>query len=114
MEKSSGLSLVIHKQQEHNRGYEGGRTVCVLQRCLLSAFSATAFSTVGLHVAFEAPTSILTVSMDTAVISHRAIWHTRTGLMQQLSLYFVLITSPNIQTLFFHKNAEVCQPYTGQ
>lgn len=101
MEKSSGRCLVIHRQQEHNRDYEGGRSACVLARCLLSAFGVTALPTVGLCVAFQAPTSILAVSTDTVTASPGAIRHTRTGFVEQLSLYFILVTSPHIQTLIY-------------
>ena len=99
MEKGSGHCLVIHRQQKHNQDHEGGRTVCVLESCLLSVFSVTALSRVGLHVAFEAPTSILAGSMDRVIVSHGTTQHTRTGFMQQLSLYFILVTSQHVQTL---------------
>lgn len=102
----------FYRQQEHNQNYNRGRTSCVLERCLCSAFSGTARSGVGLWVSFKSPASILAVSMDIVIVPHGAIWHAGIGFMKQLCSSLL----PNIFKLyfFFRKHTEICQSFTGQ
>lgn len=106
----------LHRQQERKQNCKGGRTPRVLERCLCSAFGVTGLLGERLCVAFKAISSILAVPRVIIIASCGAKWHAGIGFMEQLSLYFILAASQNIQILFYFplKHTEVCQSFTGQ
>lgn len=117
MEKSSGRCLVIHRQQEHNRACEGGRSARVLARSVFALClwcrspshggAARCLPGSSIHPRREHGHSHSISWSDTA-------YYSRICGAAQFRFYPYYCPAYSNFNFFLHKDAEVCQSYRGQ